>query len=76
MVKHYVLCNSEKGRTLYTSQMLFGGGVSFISLTDNEPGLHSAVMMAKLGILVAVAVFLETVSAASVSVTTVLFYFS
>ncbi|XP_047426223.1 bile salt-activated lipase-like [Mugil cephalus] len=45
--------------------MLFRGGGSFIKLTDKQAGAHTLVMMAKLGILIAIAVFLETVSATS-----------
>lgn len=49
-----------------TADQIRGGG-SFINVTDKRAGSHTLVMMAKLGILVAVAVFLETVSATSVS---------
>lgn len=58
--------------SLHTNHRLFRGrGLLYKSLVRNQPGSHSLVTMAKLGILVAVAVFLETVSATSVSVNTI-----
>lgn len=58
--------------SLHTNHRLFRGRELFYkSLFRNQPGSHSLVTMAKLGILVAVAVFLETVSATSVSVNTI-----
>ncbi len=53
------------------SDVVEGRGLPYKSLADIQPDSHSLVTMSKLGILVAVAVFLETVSATSVSVTSV-----
>lgn len=62
-----MLCNSEKSR-LHKGLVLRGGGsVIKVWLTINQ--VLSLVTMAKLGILVAVAIFLRTVSATSVSTT-------
>lgn len=61
-----ILRNSGRAHRLPTDQMLFRGGVSYIKVWRTiNPVL--TVMMAMLGILVAIAVFLETVSATSVS---------
>lgn len=54
---------------LHTDQMLLWGGVSFIKVWLTMILVHSGVTMAKLEILIAVAVFLNTVSGTTVSAT-------
>jgi len=63
---NYYIAVRKAGRGLHIGHT--GGGVPFIkSLSSNQCGSHGLILMAMLGIVIAVAAFLTTASATSVS---------